>query len=599
MSRINILDSETINKIAAGEVIERPKAVVKELVENSIDSGATAITVDIQDGGKKHIRITDDGCGIEKDDIRLAFQRHCTSKLKDADQLSIVRTLGFRGEALSSIAAIARVELMTKKKDEILGCRYIIEGGKEVLFDEVGVPEGTTVVVKDMFYNTPARREFLKSVNTEASYISDIVEKFALSHPEISFKYYVNGKLKISTSGNGNIKDVVYGIYGKEVANSLNKVSGSFGNFSIDGYITSPLLAKNSRNGEIYFVNGRYVKNFAVNNAVEAGYHGRLMQGKFPLVFLYLDISPDMINVNIHPTKMEVRFNNEQEIANFITDAIRSTLLKTDITPSIKEMDNAKYNYDEKENSIETVVDDVKKYDNFEPFEKGFKYKYEKEIGEKREEYDSVENKVEQINFFDIQTEEKLKNIKIIGQAFNTYWIFEYDNTMFIMDQHAAHEKVLFEKNLNEYKSKKILSQELAVPITLHLTHLEEQALLDNIQAFKSLGFEIEDYGNRTYIVRTLPYNLYKICKAELLISLLDDMINEKSIENNEIIYIKLATMACKAAVKGNNKLAISEVESLVQQLMKLENPYQCPHGRPTVIRMTKKEIEKIFARII
>lgn len=590
MPRINILDSETINKIAAGEVVERPKAVIKELVENSIDAGAKSISIEIQDGGKKLIRVTDDGVGIDKEDIRLAFERHCTSKISYADQLSLVRTLGFRGEALSSIAAVSRVELISKQEKDLLGSRYIIEGGKEVLFEEVGVPNGTTIIAKDIFFNTPARLKFLKSSNSEAGQIGDIVEKIVLSHPEISFKYYVNGRLKISTSGNGNIKDIIYSLYGKEVSSQLIDVQGEFDGIRIKGYIAKPLMAKANRVGEIYFVNGRFVKNFSVNNAIEAGYYGRMMQGKFPIVFLYMDISPDLINVNIHPTKMEIKFNNEQDIANFISDSIRNVLDKSDIIPDMEPID-----YVQRKDVIKILEDEKSKYEvekKAEPFEVKRK---ENEI----EENTILFEKPKQMNFFEFDETEQYLNVKIIGQVFRTYWIVEIEDTMFIMDQHAAHEKVLFEELMREYRNKKFISQELAIPIQINLSSEEESVLIENKMIFSQFGFDIEYYGGNTYILRAVPFNLYHMDMQDIFSNLLSDLCKDKTVINNDKIYIKLATMACKAAIKGNNSITEFELKKLVSDLMKLENPYQCPHGRPTVIRMTKKEIEKIFARIV
>ena len=604
MSKINVLDNDTINKIAAGEVIERPKAVVKELVENAIDADATAITIEIQDGGKKLIRVTDDGNGIEKDDIKLAFKRHCTSKIHYADELDMIKTLGFRGEALSSIAAVGKVELITKKKDELLGNRYIIHGGEELGFDEVGVPTGTTFIVRELFYNTPARLSFLKSNNYEAALIGDIIEKMALSHPEISFKLVVNGKLKLSTSGNGNIKDVIYAIYGKDVANALIEINGEFGNIKLNGYIAKPLMSKQNRNFEIYFVNGRFIKNNSINLAIEAGYYGRMIQGKFPFTALYISMNPDMINVNIHPTKLEVRFTNEQEICNFITDTISDTLKNTDITPNIYK---DSFNIDKtpndalNENKQEYIVSN--KYEinnkNQDDYKKAYVQPFEK-IGRAMEEHIKAENnKVEQINFFDIHKEESIAKIKLIGQVFRTYWLFEIDDTLFIMDQHAAHEKVLFEKYIKEYKDKKIYSQELIVPIKLELTSKERDVLESNYEKFSQFGFDIEHYGNNTFLIRSVPFNLYNLDVEELFHSIFENISENISTDNNDKLYIKIATISCKAAVKGNNKLSESEVIKLMDDLLKLDNPYQCPHGRPTVIRMNRTDLEKSFARIV
>lgn len=581
---INILDNETINKIAAGEVVERPSAVVKELIENSIDAESTAITIDIKDGGISFIRVTDDGCGITDEDLPYVFQRHCTSKLKKIEDLDIITTLGFRGEALSSISVVSQVEIITKRKENALGKRMYLEAGKVIEDEYIGSADGTTVVVKNLFFNTPARKKFLKSNSSEAAQIINIVEKIALAHPEISIKLYVNGKLRLSTSGNNKLKDVIYTIYGKEIAQNLISVDMEFYNMKIRGYIASPLISKNSRSLENYFVNGRYIKNYGINNAIESGFFGRMMTGQFPFSCIYIDIAPDMINVNIHPAKMEIRFNNETELFNIISDSIKEALRTSDIIPDIKVNDNQEIKF--------------KDYNSMVSFAEPFEFNSRKFEIEDKPKY-KTESIGKQINIFDYVPKEKEKNIKILGQVFGTYWLIEFEETLFIMDQHAAHEKVLFEKFLLEFKSKNIATQELLIPIQVNLNSIELDKVLKLIPELLSIGFDIEQYSNNSIIVRAVPYNMYKLNIKELVEDIIKDISLDKSLSTNEKIYISIATKACKAAIKGNNIISEEEIKTLVKEMLELDNPYQCPHGRPTVIRMTKRELEVKFARIV
>lgn len=595
---INILDSETINKIAAGEVVQRPKGVVKELIENSIDANATAITIEIKDGGLKLIRVTDDGCGISSEDVALAFKRHCTSKLIKIEDLDSIKSLGFRGEALSSISAVSKVEFITKRKNDILGTRVELENGDIISREDVGVGNGTTIIVKNLFYNTPARKKFMKSYSTEASHITDIVEKIALSHPNISFKLYINSKLKISTNGNSKLEDVIYSIYGRDIAKNLIKINYSFYNMNISGYVASPIVSKGNRSFENYFINGRYVKNIGINYAIEAGYFTRLMTGQFPFTCILIEIAPDMIDVNIHPAKEDIKFNNEQEIFWAITDAIKGALTKEDIIPNIEFRDNETVDKTIRINEREDVLfmkpqEIVNKISDFaEPFETKAR-SFEREV--------TVENykKEDNINIFDITPNESIKKIRIIGQAFKTYWIVEIDDVLYIMDQHAAHEKVLFEKFRKEFEERNFTIQQLAIPIQINLNSLEFETIIHKLDLLRRYGFDVEEDMRNTLIVRGVPYNFYKLDIEAIIKELINGILENKNIETNEKIHIKIATLACKAAIKGNNTIDDEDIKILIQDMLQLENPYQCPHGRPTVIRMSKKEIDTKFARII
>lgn len=679
-SHIQVLDQNTINQIAAGEVIERPASIVKELLENAIDAKASAITVEIKEGGISFIRITDNGTGIFKDDIPVAFLRHSTSKIKDALDLLTVSSLGFRGEALSSIAAIAMVELITKTSDAVSGVRYVIEGGEEKSFEEIGVPNGTTFIIRNIFFNTPARRKFLKTPTTEASYISDIVERIAISHPEISVRFIVNGQNKLHTSGNGSMKDVIYNVYGREITSNLLEVNASSENMKLTGYIGKPVINRGNRNFENYFINGRYIKSGFVSRAIEEAFSSFMMQHKYPFTCLNLEISQELIDVNVHPTKMELRFRNQNEIYPFIFETINNALRVREMIPKatlsdikvaytdkevpkvnvasevkdvpkvietpvvIKEVPKASENFEKKEtakkievpaikeipklsetsNVIEphVVKEETKVYETHdvkpqrmpEPFEikrsEAFVEKIEKqdkkavESAQKEEaEIDSKENiKPVQIELFDdklLSKEARIKH-KIIGQVFETYWIVEYGDKMFLIDQHAAHEKVLYERLVKRYDSKENLSQELNPPIILSLTMKEEEVLNNNMQVFNDFGYEVEHMGGSEYAIRAVPYDLLSLSDKDLFIEILDGITsNEFSRLSADTLKDRMATMSCKAAVKGNNKLSFREANELIDELLTLENPYNCPHGRPTIISMSKYELEKKFKRIV
>jgi len=639
MANIKVLDQNTINQIAAGEVIDRPASVVKELLENAIDAKATAITVEIKDGGISFIRITDNGCGIEKEDIKVAFLRHSTSKIRTAVDLVTVSSLGFRGEALSSISAVAMVELITKTKESFCGTRYVIEGGEEKSLEDIGVPDGTTFIVRNLFYNTPARRKFLKNANTEASYISDIVEKIALSHPEISIRFIINNQNKLHTSGNGSLRDVVYTVYNREIATNVIEINNSCQFMKITGYIGKPLISRGNRGYENYFINNRYVKSNFISRAIEDAYKSFLMQHKYPFTCINLQVDPELLDVNVHPSKMELRFRNQEEIYPFVFNTVDAALHHRQLIPDV-EIEEKK----EKEKTVTQIVSEVmagdgKKVRIPEPFEikrnesikesikeieiankkeqifklnekneilmeDSEKYKYVPEnkisrIIEKEEKKVVVENQMEL--FDDNLLSKKARiNHKIVGQVFDTYWIVEYNDKMFIIDQHAAHEKVLYEKILKRYNAREQLSQEINPPIVVSVSMKEEQVLKANMDSFRKFGYEIEEFGGNEYAIRGVPYDLLSLSSRELFLELLDGINIDDGIRvSPDMLIDRMATMACKAAVKGNNKLSMDEANKLIDELLELDNPYNCPHGRPTIISMTKYEMEKKFKRII
>lgn len=620
MPNIQVLDQITIDKIAAGEVIERPASIVKELVENAIDAGATAVTVEIQDGGISLIRITDNGCGIPQSEVPLAFLRHSTSKIRTVEDLTTVASLGFRGEALSSIAAIAQVELITKTRDSLLGTRYVIEGGKEKKLEETGAKDGTTFLVRQIFYNTPARRKFLKTPMTEASHISELMVRLALSHPEISFEFINNGQSKLHTSGNGKLKDVIYHVFGREIAKELLDIDMSVAGLKVTGYIGKPLVSRGNRNYENYYINGRYVKSNMIAKAIEDAYKDFTMQHKYPFTVLHFVMDGNDLDVNVHPTKMELRFSRQQEVYNFVYQAIKTALTEPELIPRVavpevsvptpipvkkeemKEEKNLDYfmrkmqervtKYHEKEKQPVEVVREEISYTAA-----------EKEIKDVPIPKDAKEvKKEEQLNLFDekLLTKEAIVEHKIIGQVFDTYWLVEFQDELYIIDQHAAHERVLYEKTLQGMKNRDYTSQYLSPPIILNLSMQEETVLKEHMQTFTKIGFEIESFGESSYAIRAIPDNLFGIAKQDLLIEMLDNLVDgiHSSIAP-DMIAEKIASMSCKTAVKGNSRLSRMEVENLIQQLLKLENPYHCPHGRPTIIAMTKRELEKKFKRIV
>ena len=615
MAQIQVLDQITIDKIAAGEVIERPASIVKEMVENAIDAGATAVTVEIRDGGISYIRITDNGCGIPKDEVRLAFLRHSTSKIRSVEDLTFVTTLGFRGEALSSIAAISQVELLTKQKDQDLGTRYQMEGGREKALEEAGARDGSTFLIRNIFYNTPARRKFLKTPMTEAAHVNDLMVRLALSHPEVSFEFISNGQSRLHTSGNGRLKDTIYNVFGREIANNLLEVKKEIQGIAVTGYIGKPLVSRGNRNYEIYFINGRYVKSSTVAKAIEDGFKDFMMQHKYPFTVLHFDVDGEKVDVNVHPTKMELRFNNQQQIYNFVYEAVLEAFQEKELIPRV-ELTEAKDTVEKNLDYFMTRMKErvtsyhnqhsqaeVKQADEIHrPTEQIARIRETVAYNKPQSKKPEAVQKVEQLNLFEekLLTKEAVKEHRIIGQLFDTYWLVEFHEELYIIDQHAAHERVLYEKTLKGMKTREYTSQYLSPPIILNLSMQESQVLEACMDDFSGIGFEIEPFGEESFAVRAVPDNLFSIAKKELLMEMLDGLTD--GIHSNltpDLITEKVASMSCKAAVKGNARLSRGEVEILIAELLQLENPYHCPHGRPTIISMTKKELEKKFKRIV
>ena len=618
MPNIAILNQETIDKIAAGEVVERPCSVVKELVENAIDAGSTAITVEIKEGGISFIRITDNGCGIERDQVAVAFYRHSTSKIRSAEDLLTVKSLGFRGEALSSISAVARVELITKTYDELTGTRYVIEGSKELSNEEIGAPDGTTFIVKDLFYNVPARRKFLKTAQTEGSYISDMVEKLALSHPDISFKFINNNQTKLHTSGNGNRKDIIYHIFGREISSSLLEVKHECEYFKVEGFIGKPVITRGNRNYENYFINGRYVKSNILSRAIEEAYKSFLMQHQYPFTVLYFTFFSEL-DVNVHPTKMELRFDNNNEIYVELCDTIYAILSHKEMIPDVP-VDSTpapkKIVHEYKEpipepfekrriNEVraaesrsvygQSVTSAVKDYSAIEPAVKTPKTSTAYEPAQ------VVTGTQQTLGDYDkvFLTESSKKQFSIIGQLFKTYWLIEFEDKLYIIDQHAAHEKVLYEKTMARLANKDFTSQRISPPIVMTLDARECEMLEKYRPQIEQFGYEVEHFGGKEYMISAIPDNLFNIDMKDLFIEMLDDFSNATGRQTPDIITEKVASMSCKAAVKGNDKLTLPEINKLIDELLSLDNPYNCPHGRPTIISMSKYEIEKKFKRIV
>lgn len=640
MPNIQVLDQNTINKIAAGEVIERPASVVKELLENAIDARATAVTVEIRDGGISFIRVTDNGCGIPKAEIPLAFLRHSTSKIKSVEDLFTVSSLGFRGEALSSIAAVSQVEVITKTPDSLTGTRYQIEGGAEKSIEEIGAPDGTTFIARNLFYNTPVRRKFLKTAMTEGAHVSDLVEKIALSHPEISIRFIQNNQNKLHTSGNHNLKDIIYTVFGREIAANLLPVTQTGDGVSVSGFIGKPVIARSNRNFENYFINGRYIKSSIICKAIEEAYKPFMMQHKYPFTMLQFTIEPEFLDVNVHPTKMELRFRDGEMIFRLVRDAVSQALLHKELIPEVS-LEGKKEQAEKKQQ--ERKLTQEKRIPIPEPFEKRrmerqavlqeTKLQKTDAVREGSASYgkkpavdflaelggpDSREQKKQETQVFKPQEPaagepakqmdlfgEKLlepaarSRHKLIGQLFDTYWMVEFCEQLYIIDQHAAHEKVLYEKTMETLKTREYTSQMVNPPIILTLSSSEEVMLKKYLSYFLEIGFEIEPFGGREYAVRGVPGNLFSIAKKDLLMEMIDGLSEDASVSNPDIIYEKVASMSCKAAVKGNHKMSALEADKLIDQLLDLENPYACPHGRPTIISMSKYELEKKFKRIV
>ena len=669
MRKIAVLDQQTIDKIAAGEVVERPSSIVKELVENAIDAGATAVTVEITDGGKKMIRITDNGGGMERDQVPLAFLRHATSKIEKAEDLANIASLGFRGEALSSIAAVAQVELITKTPSALSGVRYVINGGVEQSLEDMGAPEGTTFLVRNLFYNTPARSKFLKSDSTEANYVGTLMEQLALSHPEISFKYIQNKQVKLHTSGNYNIKDVIYNIYGRDITKALLEISCENDFMKIEGFVGKPEISRGNRTFENYYINGRFVKNRIIAKAIEDAYKGFLMQHKFPFVSLHIQMEGNDLDVNVHPSKMEVRFARGPEVYDAIYEVIHKALTQREMIqnvpfgreesvkkhqPTVKPGDVPEpfetrrraeaLEYSARtENTVarvsehpipargtitmaEQAVREQQIYQTKDPFTKAEEQLFKETLNDKKDRTCSTrqpesiektikENTVEesaesdynpvsrpqQLELFEekLLAPESRSRHKLIGQIFDTYWLVQFEDKFFIIDQHAAHEKVYYERFVKRFREQTVESQYLSPPLIVSLNLQEESLLKANRKYFQDFGFEIEPFGGKEYCINAVPANLYGLEEEELFLEMLDNLASEKDKDPLGIFASRLATMACKAAVKGNHQMSNQEADALIDELLTLDNPYHCPHGRPTIISMTKTELEKKFKRIV
>lgn len=622
---IQVLDQETINKIAAGEVIERPSSVVKELVENAIDAGATAVTIEIKDGGISFIRITDNGSGISKDDIPMAFLRHSTSKIKSIEDLMNVSSLGFRGEALSSIAAVSQVELITKTADDFTGSRYVIEGGNEISLEEVGAPDGTTFIVRNLFYNTPVRRKFLKTAATEAGYVNALIEHLSLSHPDISFRFINNNQNKLHTSGNMNLKDIIYGVYGRDITSNLMEISGKTQDVEITGFIGKPVICRGNRGYENYYINGRYIKSSIITKAIEEAYKGYIMPHNYPFTAIHFKINPSIMDVNVHPTKMELRFSKNEFVYRFVLETVKECLANRELAVRVKLPDSKPYQaprieppresfYNSTESSVKqkTVnenqtagfIKNITDYTKMPPtrLPEPFEIKRSDEmIKEDKKIYEEEKKQEdEQLSIFDtpLMSGKAKADYRIIGQLFETYWLIEYEDKFYMMDQHAAHEKILYERFMNHLKVKDMDTQMIMPPVIIELNMQQEDAYKRNKQAFSRLGFEIEEFGGNAYKVNGLPAGLPNVNLKQMLIDMIDGLTDDNSTDL-DIITERVATMSCKAAVKGNNKLSFEEAKELIEELMQAENPYNCPHGRPTLIVMSKYEVERKFKRIL
>ena len=618
MSDILLLSQDTIDKIAAGEVVERPSSVVKELVENAIDAKASIITIEIKKGGTSKIRVSDNGIGIPANQVSMAFLRHSTSKIRDVNDLNLIKSLGFRGEALSSIAAVSQVELITKTKEEVLGTRYVIEGGIEKNIEEIGAPNGTTFIVRNLFYNTLPRQKFLKSAKTEGNYIHDIVEKLAISHPEIAFQLSIDGKTKVSTVGSSKLKDSIYQIYGKSITNNMLEIDESLDGYRLYGYIGNSVVSRGNRNFENVFINNRFVKSKLIYSAIEEGYKGYLMQHQYPFCSLFIEVDTRIVDVNVHPTKLEVRIDDSAFLSKFITESIYNRLHliedireETVFAPSVREsqveeshieeshMDDSQIEESQiEESSVEEKTDEPA---FIEPYE-------EKKYEEVKKKADDVINKItreeeirekESYNQLSFLSEEAKINHRIIGQLFDTYWLVEFGDSLYIIDQHAAHEKVLYEKTLELLESKEMSSQTVSPPVIVTLSSREEAFLNDNMDSFTDLGYKIEHFGGKEYAISAIPYNIFGIDEKALFLDMMSDCADINKTDNKKLLLEKIASMSCKAAVKGNMRLSFEESNKLIDDLMKLDNPFHCPHGRPTIIKMTKHELEKKFRRIV
>ncbi len=632
---IRLLSPDTIDKISAGEVVEKPASVVKELTENAIDAGADKITVEIKEGGITFIRVTDNGCGIYREDIENAFVRHATSKITSLEDLDDIASLGFRGEALSSISAVSKVSLTTKRKDDLTGINVECNGGELGEIKEVGAPDGTTIIVKDLFYNTPARKKFLRTSMTEGSYISELMEHLAMSHPNVAISFIMNGKNKFFTSGNGDLSEIIYRIYGKETAKNLIPVDKETEGIHISGFLGKTILARSNRSYEIFFVNSRYVRSKIISQALEEGYAGFLMQHKYPFAVLHIDVDGTMIDVNVHPTKMEIRIMDPKPFASFLIETVKEAVGQSVLMPEYIAFEEEERKKDEEKRLVNTT------YHAPEPFETRTAQPIEtpqevnaalqadiapaafKVIGNpepKKTQSNIVKNvikkedpyvgKAVQMELFNeamdlaekpalYENEKPMDSFRIIGQVFATYWIVEYNEKIYFVDQHAAHEKVNYEKWMEKLRNKENPTQQLMPPIVVTLTKKEEITLAKYLDHFTFLGFEIEDSSGSEIAIRGIPLDLYGSDARELFLSVLDELTEFPLKGNPEIVNAKIASMSCKAAIKGNQTISLGEAKTLLRKLFSLQNPYHCPHGRPTMFSMSKYEMEKRFKRVI
>lgn len=644
MAKINILDNQTIDKIAAGEVVERPASVVKELVENAIDAGADAVTVEIKDGGTSLIRVTDNGGGIEKSQVGNAFLRHATSKISTANDLTKLVSLGFRGEALASIAAVAQVELITKTPEELTGIRYVIEGGVEKEREEVGAPDGTTMLVRNLFYNTPPRKKFLKQPRTEGSYVADLMEHLAMSNPRVSFKFLLNGQNRFYTTGSGDLREIVYRIYGKEISDALNDFRCEQDGMTVTGLLGKPVINRANRSYEIFYINGRYIRSTLISKAVEEGYREYLMQHKFPFCILHFQIDTEKIDVNVHPSKMEVRIADAPDFYETVKEAVEEALREKEMIPEVT------LSQPEKEKPKEAAEGGRRAKETApEPFEKrraaSIRAIYEKsrpaeanvlrqtaayQTGGREEAAARKDGDVRSVSMAQMQPSDKetggglnpavpegqkpeqmtmfddkmlsakaKEKYELIGQLFETYWLISYQDKLLIIDQHAAHEKVRYERLMRHFREKEVVSQNINPPMIVTLNNQEKECLESHADDFAALGFVIEEFGGSDYAIRGVPLDLYGFAEGAFFYEILDELAAEAVTGTPESIRIRIATMACKAAVKGNMRMSRQEMEALIDELLTLDNPYNCPHGRPTIISMSKQELEKKFKRIV
>lgn len=606
---IQVLDQKTINQIAAGEVIERPSAVVKELLENSLDAGATAVTVEIKEGGISFIRITDNGTGIAREEIPTAFLRHATSKIKTMEDLLTIHSLGFRGEALSSIAAVAQVELITRHREEITGSRYEIEGGREKGMEEVGCPAGTTFIVKNLFYNTPARRKFLKTKTTEGNYIQELLLRYSLFHPDIRFHFIADGKSKLQTSGDGQMKTNIFYNYGADVTKRVIPVRGAAGDMELSGFIGKPELSRGNRTFMNYFVNGRYIKSPVITSAIEHAYKNFLMGRRYPFTALLLTVDSQYIDVNVHPAKMEIRFTNQEEVYDLFYHTILDTLQNITLIPEVSPEPEKK----QKQTAAFSIGRKMP-----EPFEKERQLQehanWQESIpapvmpSEQKKEPPLPEASASQPSKIDFSQMNLLKEeagkentpaFRIIGQVFDTYWLIEYESELLIIDQHAAHEKVLYEKLMANLREKEGLSQNLLAPIVVTLSGREIETLSKMADAFTRIGFRFEPFGDKDYLINGIPADFIHVDPKKLFLEILDGLMEGGRQNEPELVLERCASMACKAAVKGNHRLSYAEAQKLIEQMLQMEQPYHCPHGRPTAIAMSRQEFDKKFKRIL